>query len=80
MYIKSESKVGSKNRSFSTFEYLIAYPTSEAEISISTDMGPVHMRLCRLIYTSSSYFNSKVFDQNIFAWKHGGMDNGRQSV
>jgi len=49
------------------FEYLTVYPTSKAEISISTNMGAVHMRLCRLMYTGNSHFNRRVFDQNIFA-------------
>jgi len=48
------------------FEYLTVYPTSKAEVTISTNMGDVHMRLCRLIYTGNSHFNRKVFDQNIF--------------
>jgi len=49
------------------FEYLTVYPTPKAEISISTNMGAVHMRLCRLIYTGNSHFNRRVFDQIIFA-------------
>jgi len=44
------------------FEYLTVYPmaTSKAEILLSTNMGAVHMRLCRLIYTGNHHFNRRV--------------------
>ena len=63
------------------FESCTVHPTPEADISISTDSGPVHMRLCGFIYTGESHFNSRVFEQNGSVWKHDGMiDRGNVNM
>jgi len=60
------------------FECQTIHPTPEVERSIPTDSGPVHIRLCGIIYTGQSHFTSPVFDESSFVWKHNGMNDGRE--
>jgi len=60
------------------FECQTVHPTPELEISITTDSGLVHMRLCGIIYTGQSHFTSCVFDESGSVWKHNGMSDGRE--